>query len=428
MSLYLKNARFIDWQTFEVRTTHLEVEPGAGGGLSFLDELPQNAGAGSSSRVLDVQGKFVTKAFGCGHHHIYSTLARGMPAPKKSPTNFEEILQYIWWQVDKCLDRDMIEASALASAAYCAKNGVTFIIDHHASPFAIEDSLSVIANAFDKVGVGHLLCYELSDRDGTGPREAGLAEHERYLAGGGQGHLGLHASFTVGDELLERSVAMAKKFKTGLHVHVAEDKADQDACLKVHGQRVVTRLHEAGGLDLPGTILGHCIHLDDSEKKLIRDAGTWVVQNTESNLNNNVGLANYKQITDKVMLGTDGMHCDMLRSAKASFLSGQPIEGTGFDTIYDRFRNVHRFISESGFKGDTDNNLVVLDYDTPTELTSDNFLGHFVYGINSSHVDTVVAQGKVIVEGGVLKSTDEAEILAYSREMGTKLWEKMKSM
>ncbi len=182
------------------------------------------------------------------------------------------------------------------------------------------------------------------------------------------------------------------------------------------------------GLTGSRSIFGHCIHLDDSEKELIRQAGTWVVQNTESNLNNNVGLANYTQITDKVMLGTDGMHCDMLRSAKASFLSGQPVEGVGFDTIYDRFRNVHRFISEFGFKGDTDNNLVVLDYDSPTELTGENFLGHFVYGINSSHVDTVVAQGKVIVEGGVLKSTDEAEILAYSREMGTKLWAKMKSM
>ena len=62
--------------------------------------------------------------------------------------DFEEILTYIWWHVDKCLDKEMIEASALASALYCAKNGVTFIIDHHASPFAIEDSLSTIAGVF----------------------------------------------------------------------------------------------------------------------------------------------------------------------------------------------------------------------------------------------------------------------------------------
>jgi len=139
-----------------------------------------------------------------------------------------------------------------------------------------------------------------------------------------------------------------------------------------------------------------------------------------------VGLAAYNQITEKVMLGTDGMHCDMLRSAKAAFLSGQPVEGLGMDTTYNRLRNVHHYIKEAGFTGDTDNNLVVLDYDSPTELTNENFIGHFIYGINSSHVETVVAGGKVIVEDRVLKTADETEILAYARQMGDRLWDKMK--
>lgn len=426
MSLYLRNARFIDWQTLKIKSTNIKVDEGVAGGISFVDTIPGTGAPDAPTKVIDCKGKFVTRAFGCGHHHIYSTLARGMPAPKKIPANFSEILTYIWWHLDKCLDRDMIEASALASALYCAKNGITFIIDHHASPFAIEGSLSTIAGAFDKVGVSHLLCYELSDRDGEGPREAGLAEHERYLTGGGQGHIGLHASFTVGDDLLNQSVELARKYGTGLHIHVAEDKSDQAACLQDHNKRVVKRLHDAGGLDLPQTILGHCIHLDDEEKEIIRSTGSWVVQNTESNLNNNVGLGNYSQISEKIMLGTDGMHCDMLRSAKAAFLSGQPVEGTGFDTAYARFRNVHHYIQSSGFSGDTDNNLVVLDYDSPTELTDENFLGHFIYGINSSHVETVVAKGEVIVEDRVLKTADEAEILAFARQMGNKLWDKMK--
>ncbi len=180
MALYLKNARFIDWQTFEIINTNIEV---TSDGINFVDDIPPEV-----ADVFDCKGKLVTKSFGCGHHHIYSTLARGgMPAPKKIPENFNEILTYIWWHLDKCLDRDMIEASALASAMYCAKNGVTFVIDHHASPNAVEGSLSVIADAFDKVGISHLLCYELSDRDGQEIADAGLDEHERYLSGGGQG-------------------------------------------------------------------------------------------------------------------------------------------------------------------------------------------------------------------------------------------------
>ncbi len=426
MSLYLRDARFIDWQTLELKRTHIKVDEGIAGGISFIDSIPDSVASDKLNKVLDCKGKFVTKSFGCGHHHIYSTLARGMPAPKQIPTNFQEILTYIWWHLDKCLDQDMIEASALASALYCAKNGITFIIDHHASPFAIEGSLSTIAKAFDKVGVAHLLCYELSDRDGPDVSQAGLAEHENYLASGGQGHIGLHASFTVGDELLTQSVELARKHGTGLHIHVAEDNSDQVACLKEHNKRVVKRLYDAGGLALPQTILGHCIHLDNEEKEIIRSSGTWVVQNTESNLNNNVGLANYSQISEKIMLGTDGMHCDMLRSAKAAFLSGQPVEGLAMDMAYTRFRNVHNYIQDAGFKGDGDNNLVVLDYDSPTELTNRNFIGHFIYGINSSHVETVVANGKIIVEDRILKTADEAEILAYARQMGNKLWDKMK--
>ena len=150
-----------------------------------------------------------------------------------------------------------------------------------------------------------------------------------------------------------------------------------------------------------------------------------MAQNVESNQNNNVGLAGYKSITGNVLLGTDGMHSDMLRSAKAAFLAGQATEGIGFDEIYRRFRNVHRYAREFGFRGDAGNNLVILDYDSPTELTLDNFLGHFVYGIDSRHVATVICQGRVIVEDGRVTTVDEAEVLAHAREMGKKLWDKM---
>ena len=192
-----------------------------------------------------------------------------------------------------------------------------------------------------------------------------------------------------------------------------------------YGKRVVERLQEAGALELKKSILAHCIHLSDREKALLRESGVWVVQNVESNQNNNVGLTGYATLTDNVMLGTDGMHCDMLRSAKAAFLAGQATEGIGFDDIYRRFRNVHRYLQACGARGDGDNSLVMLDYDAPTEVTSDNFPAHFVFGLDARHVQTVICQGKVIVEDRRLTTVDEGEVLAYGREMGKKLWEKM---
>ena len=426
MALYLKDATFVDWQNFQMKKTCLAVEAGPDAGFSFLEKVPPRDKLKAGERILDCAGKLVTKSFGCGHHHIYSTLARGMPAPQKSPVNFVEILTYIWWHLDKCLDLEMIEASALASAIYCAKNGVTLIVDHHASPFAIKDSLSTIAKAFDRVGLSHLLCYEISDRDGEAVRDAGLAETDAFLSAGYQGHVGLHASFTVGDELLKSAIALAKKHNTGIHMHIAEDLADQEQTMARYGVRVVERLKQAGALDLKKSILSHCIHLSEGEKELIRKSGAWVAQNAESNQNNNVGLASYKSITGNVVLGTDGMHSDMLRSAKAAFLVGQATEGTGFDEIYTRFRNVHRYACEFGLRGDGDNNLVLLDYDSPTEVTSDNFLGHFVFGIDSRHVTTVICKGAVIVEEGRVTTVDETEVLAHAREMGKKLWAAMK--
>ncbi len=426
MTLYLKDATFLDWNTFEIRKTCVVVQEGTQGGISFALSVPLPDKLAPGDRIVDCAGRLVTKSFGCGHHHIYSTLARGMPAPQKSPVNFVEILKYIWWHLDKCLDLEMIEASALASAIYCAKNGVTLIVDHHASPFAIKDSLFTIAKAFDRVGISHLLCYEISDRDGEAARDAGLAETDAFLAAGYQGHVGLHASFTVGDDLLHKAIALAKKHNTGLHMHVAEDLADQEETVARYGKRVVERLQQAGALDLKKSILSHCIHLSEREKELLRKSGVWVAQNVESNQNNNVGLASYKSITDNVLLGTDGMHSDMLRSAKAAFLAGQATEAIGFDEIYTRFRNVHRYVREFGLRGDTDNNLVVLNYDSPTEVTSDNFLGHFVFGIDSRHVTTVICKGKVIVEDGRVTTVDETEVLEHAREMGKKLWAAMK--
>ncbi len=422
MSLYLKNATFIDWQDLSFKKTHIKVDEGIDGSIEFLDALPD---LNPDSTIIDANGKLVTKSFGCGHHHIYSTLARGMPAPAKIPQNFVEILKYVWWNLDKNLDLEMIKASALASALYCAKNGVTFVIDHHASPFAVEDSLFIIKEAFDSVGLSHLLCYEISDRDGEKIREKGMLETANYLQSGNQGHVGLHASFTVGDTLLQKAVTLAGEFDTGLHVHVAEDQADQTDCLQKYNKRVVQRYKDAGALELKGSILGHCLHLEKEEIDLLKNSGSWIAQNVESNLNNNVGLTDYSTYGANIMLGTDGMHSDMLRSAKSTFFVGQKTEQISYPGIYERFRRVHHYIKENEFEGDGDNNLVILDYNSPTEINQDNFLGHFVFGIESAHVDSVISSGKLIVEGKKLISNNEDDILAFAREQADKLWEKL---
>lgn len=418
--LLLKNGTFIDWLTLEFHRGDLLVEPGVQGGIRLLDSepLPKNI------ETLDCTGKLITKSFACGHHHIYSALARGMPAPKKNPVNFLEILQYVWWNLDKALDLEMIWASALVTAMSCAKNGVTFVIDHHASPFAIAGSLEIIAEAFDEVGVGHLLCYEISDRDGKDIARKGLEETAAYLEKR-PGLVGLHASFTVGDETLKQAVQLASETGSGIHLHVAEDLSDQDHCLKNHGTRVIERLHNAGVLEFPKTILAHCLHLNNHERNLVEESPAWVVQNMESNLNNSVGFFNSKGLGKNIMLGTDGMHSDMLRSAKSAFFAGHNYDSIDYPETYRRFRNVHQYLNLNNFKGDGQNNLVVLDYDSPTPVTMDNFYGHFLFGIESKHIAHVISQGCLIVNEGRITNVNEQEILEESRKQAARLWRKM---
>ena len=423
MAIILKNANFIDWKTLLFSKAHIKIEEGTNGSLNFFkefDEVPLTP----NDEVIDCSGKLVTKSFAVGHHHAYSALARGMPAPKKTPTNFLEILKYIWWNLDKALDKDMIEASALATAIACAKAGSTFVIDHHASPNYINGSLEIIANAFEKVGIGHLLCYEITDRDGLDKAQLGLQEIEEFLQKD-QGLIGLHASFTVSNPTLKKAVELMQKTKSGIHIHVAEDNYDQEHSLKHYNKRVVERLHSAGVLESSKTILAHCLHIDDNERKLIENSPSFVVQNTESNLNNNVGYFNSRRLGDNIMFGTDGMHSDMLRSAQSSFFVGQGKDEIDFLTAYYRFRKVHNYLSNNIFNGDSENNLVVLDYDTPTEINDNNFLGHFIYGLNSSHVKHVISNGKLIVKDRIIQTVNENEILNFTKEQSHRLWEKL---
>lgn len=422
MTLLLKNSTYINADTLEFTKTDLLVEEGLSGTVRFVEKDNPPI---KPDETIDCTGKFVTHSFAVGHHHAYSALSRGMPAPEKNPENFLEILQYIWWKLDKALDKEMVMASAYATAMACAKAGSTFIIDHHASPNFIDGSLQTLADAFEKVGISHLLCYEISDRDGKERAEQGLAETDSYLKKH-QGLVGLHASFTVDDNTMKRAAGLVEKFDSGVHIHVAEDQEDENTSIIKYHRWVVDRLNEFGLLKTSKTILAHCLYVDDLERKQMKESPVWVVENMESNLNNKVGYFNSKGLSDKIMLGTDGMHSDMLRSAQATFFAGQDHDTIDYAGTYRRFRNVHRYLKENNFSGDGDNNLVVLDYDTPTGMNSDNFYGHFIFGLNATHVQHVISNGKLIVKDRIIQTVDEHAVLDFTREQANRLWEKLR--
>ncbi len=423
MSLILKNSCFIDWESLSFTNTHVKVEEGKDGSIMFYDnfeEIPLSP----EDEIIDCQGKYVTKSFAVGHHHAYSALARGMPASPKTPSGFLQILHYIWWNIDKALDREMIEASAYATAIACARAGSTFVIDHHSSPNYIHGSLQTIADAFEKVGVSHLLCYEISNRDGTEKAMHGLKENSDYLEKY-QGLVGLHASFTLEESTLQRAVELMREKDSGIHIHVAEDKYDQEHSLHHFKKRVIERLNDAGVLDSSKTILAHCLHINENERDIINKSPVHVVQNTESNLNNKVGFFNSKGLGNRIMLGTDGMHSDMIRSAQASYFVGQSNDQVDLMSTYKRLREAHNYLSLNKFSGDGKNNLLVLDYKPPTVFDENNFFGHFIFGLTSDHVQHVISNGKLIVKDKIIQTVNEDEVLEFAREQSTRLWSRL---
>lgn len=425
--ILLKNATYIDWETLEFKATEIIVQEGPNGKILFDDDPEFRENLPLCAEMLDCSGMYVTKSFAVGHHHVYSALARGMGAPAKKPENFREILKYIWWTLDQALDTDMIEASALATAMAAAKTGSTFVIDHHASPIHLIGSLDIIANAFERVGVSHLLCYEITDRYGEGKTLDALAETRQYLDEN-QGLVGLHASFTVGEKTMKKAADIMRMKQTGVHIHVAEDAYDQSYCIENFGKRVVKRLEGFGVLESSKTILAHCLHMDDEEREILRNSPAWIVQNMESNLNNGVGYFNGEGLGERIFLGTDGMHSDMIRSAQYAFFAGSQKENIDAGIAYNRFRNVHHYLNQNNFTGDGPNNLVVLDYDSPTPFNKDNFTGHFLFGLNSNHVRHVISGGRLLVKNRQLQTVDEAEVLEFTKEQSRRLWRGMKEI
>lgn len=416
--IILKNIQLIDSHNFEIQKGHLLIDSEKDGAYRFINDPKKYPLA----EIMECEGLMAMKAFSNGHHHAYSTLARGMPFRFSPPKNFVEILEKVWWNLDKSLSAEMNEISAYYTAISSAKNGVASIIDHHASPFAIKDTLGAMYAAIAETGIDSLLCYEISERDGGSIREQGLEETDRFLSSH-QGLVGLHASFTLEERSLKKAADLAQKHHTGIHIHMAESIIDQEQCEQKYGQRVVQRLNKYGFLDMKKSILAHGIHLSEDERVLIKEGNAWLVQNPESNLNNQVGYFNGSGLGDKIMLGTDGMHSNMIRSSQNAFFAGKNFEDIDMVKAYQRLRNTDQYLEENfSF---SKNGLMIIKYDSPTPIHQDNFLGHFFFGFENRQIQHLIHHGKWVMKDQKILLVDEEIIQKEAQKLALQLWEKL---
>lgn len=393
--------------------------------------------AGPAAYRIDCSGCLIIPGNVCAHHHLYSTLARGMPFGLEPPEDFVQILRRIWWRLDRALDGGSVWSSAQVGGIDALLAGTTTIVDHHASPNWIDEALGQIAGVLGHVGVRSVLCYEVTDRDGPDLAQAGIEQNRRMLKDGdplARGMVGAHASFTLSDQTLASCVDLAREFDTGIHIHVAEDEADQRDAQTRFGKRIVHRLSEAGALD-NRSLLAHCIHLVESEIEAINECSATVVHNPRSNMNNRVGHAPVARF-DRLALGTDGIDGDMFAESKAAYWRARERDSAiGPQWVLDRMAESARFAGkafgepllgriEPGAPAD----LVVLEYDPPTPLTGENLAGHWVFGLSARRVRDVVVNGELVVQARRLTRVDQEEVLARSREWAERLWRRMEDI
>ena len=414
--MLLKGARLATFDPPRVDDADLRVEG------ERIVERGRPLASGPGEDVLELEGALVMPGLVNAHTHLYSALARGMPGPASAPRSFVEILQRVWWKLDRALDAESVRLSGLVGAIEAARSGTTMLIDHHSSPSFIRGSLGALQGALEEVGLRSALCYEVTDRNGPEGRDLGIEENVTFareratvLA---RGLVGAHASFTLGDESLEMLARAVSDTGSSLHIHVAEDRADVDDCRARHGGTVIERL-DRRGLLASRALLAHCVHLSPEEVQVTHAKGCWIAHNPRSNMNNAVGYAPTAALR-RAALGTDGMDEDMCDDAVPATLQlvagGHRLAAALFGLPFGKL--------DAGAPAD----LVVLDYRPPTELHGDNLAGHLLFGVDRSHVRSVMVAGRWTVRDRRMAGVDAAAIFARARAAARDVWSRMAAL
>ncbi len=396
------------------------------------------------AQYKDAKGRLVMPGFINPHMHYYSTFARGMFLDNPPATMFSDILKGLWWRLDRALTLEDVYYSAAMPMIEQIKSGVTTVIDHHASAYAVEGSLFKIADAAREFGIRSNLCYETSDRDGEAIAKAGIKENADFIKYCNEqkddmikGLFGFHASMTVSDKTLDESLAAAANVNGGFHVHCAEGIEDVADSLAKYNQRVIERWYKRGVLN-EKSIAVHCIHLSSDEIDMLKESNVAVVHNPESNMGNAVGIAPILEMMKRgvlVGLGTDGYTADMTESYKVANIIHKHVNklpSVGWteppQMLFDNNRKiVNRFIDGTTgiLKEGAYADIIIVDYKGPTPVNETNLNSHILFGVTGRNVDTTIINGRVVMDERKLVDIDEDRVAAKSVELAQKLWNRI---
>lgn len=395
--------------------------------------------------IIDGKGKIAIPGLVCAHHHYYSAFSRGMLISSGPQTDFIQVLKEWWWRLDRALDEEALYYSSLVSSIDAVLSGTTSVIDHHSSPNFIKDSLSIIARGMEEVGLRGSTCFEVTDRNrGEKELNEGIKENIRFSKerdkinkekgddGLVEAMLGAHAPFTIPDYGLLKLREAEQETNKGIHIHIAEDKYDQVFSHHFYQKDIVKRLDSFSLLD-EKSLLVHGLYLNDEEINIINSRSSFFAHNGRSNMNNSVGYNYNLPKIKNLVLGTDGCSGDMFEEAKIDFFKHKDEKGPFTPSEYLKALTRGTDLVESNFSSrfklgriekDYKADLVLISYSSPTPLLKENAASHFIWGMSSKDVETVLINGKVVLENRGFKTIDIEKIYYEAQKVAKKVWEK----
>ena len=236
---------------------------------------------------------------------------------------------------------------------------------------------------------------------------------------------GPHAIYTCPPDYLRKVAEAAAELGSEIHIHMNETLDEVNGCIKDYGKRPFEVVNETGLFDM-GTLAAHCVHLSDNEIEIMKEKNIRVAHNPGSNMKLASGIAPVCRLMDEgitVALGTDGAssnnNLDMLEEVKLAALlhkvdSLNPVAIPALEAIRLGTENGAKAIGlkdvgriEKDYKAD----IVLYDMKDIQWQPRYNPISLLVYSANSSSVDTVIVDGKILMEHGELKTLDEEKII-----------------
>ncbi|MFN3698711.1 MAG: amidohydrolase [Dictyoglomus sp.] len=234
-----------------------------------------------------------------------------------------------------------------------------------------------------------------------------------------------HAPYTCPPFFLEKVINKAVELGVGIHTHLSETILEVENIKNLYGLTPVRLMDRVGLFNVP-VLAAHCVFVDDEEIEILSSKGVGVAHNPQSNLKLASGIAPIKKMSEKkvkVGLGTDGPasnnNLDLWEEIRlvATLHKGvekDPVCIPAIEALKMATRNGMEILGwdnsgviKEGYKAD----IILLDLNKPHFYPRHNLISHLVYSASSSDVDTVIVDGKVLMEKGKLKVLDEEKIM-----------------